>query len=205
MSKTNIGLVAYCKEQVGRPYWFGTFGQVADRWLLDYNKSRFPGTYANPDYERQLGQRVHDCSGLIKGYMWSDSPDGVPKYGSGGFPDMDADTMRNKCGARPISTLPEMPGVLVFMADHVGVYIGGGEVIEARGHAYGVVRTKLKERGWMYWGYLPGVEYKAAESEKTGKYDKVRAWAKENGITDDRNITFNTLVEILQMMEETEK
>lgn len=39
-----------------------------------------------------------------------------------------------------IATMPDVPGVLVFMSGHVGVYIGGGEVIEARGHEYGVIK-----------------------------------------------------------------
>lgn len=39
------------------------------------------------------------------------------------------------------------------------MYIGNGEVIEARGHAYGVVKTKLKDRAWTSWGELPDLEY----------------------------------------------
>ena len=33
-SKTNTGLVAYAKAQVGTPYWYGTFGQVETEALL---------------------------------------------------------------------------------------------------------------------------------------------------------------------------
>ena len=29
MSKTNTGLVAYAKAQLGKPYWWETFGQKA--------------------------------------------------------------------------------------------------------------------------------------------------------------------------------
>ena len=39
------------------------------------------------------------------------------------------------------------------------VYVGGGEVIEARGHDYGVVRTKLKARPWTHWGKCPWIVY----------------------------------------------
>lgn len=39
------------------------------------------------------------------------------------------------------------------------MYIGNGDVIEARGHAYGVVKTKLKDRAWTSWGKLPDLEY----------------------------------------------
>lgn len=61
-----------------------------------------------------------------------------------------------------IKTIPELPGVLVFMPGHVGVYIGNGEVIEARGHLYGVVKTKLKDRPWYDWGKLRWLEYQKA-------------------------------------------
>lgn len=200
MIKTNLGLVDYCNAQLGKPYWYGTFGQTAEQWLLDYNKSRFPSTYANPDYQKQLGQRVHDCSGLIKGYMWSDSPDSVPKYGSNGFADMDANTMREMCKARPIGTIEDVPGVLVFAPDHVGVYIGGGEVIEARGHAYGVVKTRLADRGWMWWGYLPNIEYQSITSKTSDKLANVKAWANDNGIA-DKPLTLSDLIKVLEMME----
>ena len=50
--------------------------------------------------------------------------------------------------------MPDVPGVLVFMPGHVGIYIGNGKVIEARGHAYGVVETNLVGRGWKEWGKL---------------------------------------------------
>ena len=57
--------------------------------------------------------------------------------------------------------MPDIPGVCVFMANmgHVGVYIGNGEVVEAMGHAYGVVKTKLAGRGWAYWGMPEWISY----------------------------------------------
>ncbi len=55
--------------------------------------------------------------------------------------------------------------MLVFFPGHVGVYVGNGEVIEARGHAYGVVKTKLKARPWKQWGKLKWIEYVEEEKE----------------------------------------
>ena len=58
-----------------------------------------------------------------------------------------------------IYTLPEIPGILVFMPGHVGIYIGGGRVIVARGFNYGVVETDIKDRPWESWGKCPWIKY----------------------------------------------
>lgn len=160
MGKTNIGLIEYALEQLGKPYWFGTFGQTASSTIYNYNKSRFPSYYTAKDFTSQYGLRVHDCAGLIKGYLWSDSPTSAPKYCSGGYPDISANQMKLNCTETgSIDTIPELPGVLVFLPSHVGIYLGNGLVVEARGHAYGVVITKLKDRNWTSWGKFKYIEY----------------------------------------------
>lgn len=68
--------------------------------------------------------------------------------------------MKANCSERgTLETMSDVPGVLVFMPGHVGIYIGNGKVIEARGHAYGVVETNLIGRGWKEWGKLDWIEY----------------------------------------------
>lgn len=180
-TKTASGLIAYCKAQIGRPYWMGTFGQTAAAWLYQSNKARLPKYYTAADFPRQYGQRVHDCIGLIKGYIWSDGPDSAPQYLSGTLKqDLDADGMYNRCSPHgQIHSMPETPGVLVFILSggkmvHVGVYIGGGQVIEARGHAYGVVQTALKGRGWTHWGVCPYITYDSANGAESEEEDMVR-------------------------------
>ena len=178
--KTASGLIAYCKAQLGRPYWMGTFGQIASAGIYQSNKKRLPKYYTAADFPRQYGQRVHDCIGLIKGYLWSDGPDGTPRYcGAVCTVDHSADSMFHACIQRGgIATMPEKPGVLVFIhsaktgrMEHVGVYIGGGKVIEARGHAYGVVQTALRGRGWTQWGVCPYITYDSAESAESEDED----------------------------------
>ena len=55
--------------------------------------------------------------------------------------------------------MPETPGLAVWRSGHIGVYVGDGEVIEAMGTAYGVVRTKLAERSWTAWLEIPYISY----------------------------------------------
>jgi peptidoglycan hydrolase-like protein with peptidoglycan-binding domain len=58
-----------------------------------------------------------------------------------------------------IGTLPDKPGIAVRFSGHVGVYVGGGEVVEWRGFKHGCVVTDVKKRGWTHWYELPWVEY----------------------------------------------
>lgn len=178
-TKTSTGLIAYCEAQLGRPYWMGTFGQIAAEWLYKANKARLPQYYTAADFPAQYGQRVHDCIGLVKGYLWSDGPDSAPKYLSGALKqDLDANGMYYACKQRGgISSMPDTPGALVFICSggkmvHIGVYIGDGQCIEARGHAYGVVQTALKGRGWTHWGLCPYITYGCAGGG-TGSEDKM--------------------------------
>lgn len=162
MSKTNVGLVAYAKAQLGLPYWYATFGNIATEELYKSKKNQYPKYYKRESYkqgwEHQYGKRVHDCVGLIKGYLWSETPTSKPKYNVA--QDVSANGMLTECKTKgKISTMPDIAGVLVFFDGHVGVYIGDGYVIEARGHDYGVVKTKLSARPWTDWGYCPWITY----------------------------------------------
>lgn len=160
MAKTAKGLVEYAKAQLGKPYWNGTFGQTASMELYVQKKEQYPKQY-QWDYDpAEGGQKVHDCVGLIKGYLWCDSPeDTTPTYTVA--QDLSEGQMYAKCTEKGnISEIPEIPGLLVFKPGHIGVYIGSGKVVEARGHAYGVVETNLYERGWTNWGKCAFISYK---------------------------------------------
>ena len=183
MSKTASGLVEYCKVQLGLPYWWGTYGQTASASLYKEKKAQYPSYYTASDFPSQYGKRVHDCVGLIKGYLWSATPTSPPVYN----PDEDVNVpmLYNRCTKRgSLSSMPDQPGVCVFMASmgHVGVYVGDGWVIEARGHAYGVVRTKLSERGWALWGMPKYIEYDTPETTEPKKIT-VTGWQVSKGMT----------------------
>lgn len=159
MTKTNKGLVNYAKAQLGLPYWYGCFGQYSTKALYYSKRKQYPSQYTWSCPESQLNKKVHDCVGLIKGYLWSETPTSKPKYNS--KQDVSANGMYEfGCDKKgKISSMPDVAGVLVFMDGHVGVYIGNGYVIEARGHKYGVVKTKLSERGWRRWGMCKWIDY----------------------------------------------
>ena len=161
MEKTAQGLIEYAKAQLGRPYWYGTFGQAASKALHQQKKNQYPKQY-EWEYDGE-NAKVHDCVGLIKGYLWSDSPqDADPVYNAA--QDKSANAMYTACKTKgERATMPDVPGILVFFPGHVGVYIGDGEVIEARSRRYGVYKTKLAERPWKTWGYCPYVTYETEQ------------------------------------------
>lgn len=80
-------------------------------------------------------------------------------YGTNGMPDVDADQMYNNATVKgDISTMPHIPGLAVWHKGHIGMYIGG-EVIEAMGTKYGVVRTQIDDRNWTAWLEVPYISY----------------------------------------------
>lgn len=163
MSKTGQGLVEYVLAQLGKPYWYGTFGQIANAGLLAEKRQQYPERYTAGDFTAQFGQKVHDCVGLIKGYLWCDTPDGEPIYKAS--QDVAVSGLFMTCPENgSIDTMPDIPGVCVFLRDmsHVGVYVGDGYVVEATGHARGVVKTKLAGRGWGLWGKPRWISYDGA-------------------------------------------
>lgn len=162
-NKTNMGLVEYCRRQVGNPYWWGCHGELSCQDLYDKKKRIFGDVYnrTDPPYNQQFGHKVHDCCGLIKGYMWSKNPDDPnPAYGSNGFKDTTSDGLLERATRKgPISTIPEVPGIVVHRKGHVGVYVGNGRVIEAMGHSDGVVETVLSRGSWSNWLYIDEITY----------------------------------------------
>lgn len=162
--KTNKGLVEYAQAQLGKPYWYGTYGQEASKNLYNQKKNQYPAYYKWA-YGGEKGVKVHDCVGLIKGYLWSETPDSKPKYN--GAQDKSANGMRAACKVSgTMATFPATVGTLVFFDGHVGVYEGNGYVLEARGHDFGVVRTQLNKRGWKWWGYCPDITYEDIPQDK---------------------------------------
>ena len=162
-SKTSAGLVQYAFAQLGRPYWYGTFGNTSSAILLGQKRRQYPDMYdvsivGGEAFEDQYDKRVHDCVGLIKGYRWSDTGDSSPTYVPA--EDVDVRGLYGQC-TRKTGTVVDSSGTgiptgaVLFYANmqHCGVYIGNGRIIEARGHRYGVVMTTLAGRtDFALWG-----------------------------------------------------
>ena len=156
-------------------YWYGTCWYRATEELRRRKAKQYPAHYGaerTPVYRQhiQQGRMVCDCVGLIKGFFWTDNGSHGQKYASGNCPDVSADGMLRLCAVTgPIGTLPEKRGLVLWRKGHIGVYAGGGWAIEARGFAYGVVRTRVTERGWKKWGQLPMLELSGETAESASE------------------------------------
>lgn len=121
--------------------------------------------------DRWIGQWVTDCSGLfywafkeLGGYMYHGSNTMWNKYC----------TSKGKLSNGKRTDGQELkPGTAVFVLkgtsnrSHVGLYIGGGKVIEASGTKVGVVITQITNTKWCEWGELKGVIFSSSTTTTT--------------------------------------
>ena len=164
-TKNNLDLAqwAIAAEKAGWGYVWGTYGPILTRSLFEMKLEQYPedvGGYEEYIADNYIGKRTVDCVGLIKGYSWYDPQTESFGYAVNGMPDLSANQIYEYATEKgSIDTIPDIPGLLVWMDGHVGIYIGNGEVIEAMGTHYGVVRTQLSRRGWQAWAKVPGIIY----------------------------------------------
>lgn len=172
-NKNNLDLVQWAIEAHNDKwgYVMGTFGLVLTESLLEAKIRQLPDDilpYEDFIRANYIGRRTADCIGLIKSYSWYDVDTGKINYGSNGMPDIGADGMYYNAPEKGhISTLPEIPGVLLHSDGHIGIYIGDGYAIEAMGTRYGVVKTRVANRNWTGWCKNPYIDYIEEEVPET--------------------------------------
>lgn len=173
-TKNNLDLAqwAIAAYEADWGYVMGTFGQVLTEELLEAKLVQLPddvGPYEDFIRANYLGLRTADCIGLIKGYSWYNVDTGEIRYASNGMPDVGADQIYANAAIKgDISTLPELPGLILHADGHVGIYIGDGYAIEAMGTRYGVVKTRVANRNWTGWCKNPYINYIEETEEVEG-------------------------------------
>ena len=125
--KNNLGLVQWAIQahEAGWGYIYGTYGNVLTENLLQDRAVVFGCEVTDyMDFIRQnwLGKRTADCVGLIKGYGWYDAESGEIKVGSNGMMDVGANAMFSNATVKgTIDTIPEVPGLAVWVDGHIGI------------------------------------------------------------------------------------
>lgn len=155
-----IGKFKYALENS----WGYIYGTAGIKWTEARQKST-TNDMAKKYGAQWVGHYVADCSGL---FTWAFKELGGSMYHG-------SDTMFRKyttsSGALKDGKRTDgqelLPGTAVFVykeADgkygHVGLYIGNGDVIEAANTQKGVIKSKVSDKKWEYWGVLKGMDFK---------------------------------------------
>lgn len=146
--KTGNELVAYAKNRLGTPYFYGAKiheGALTERKMSNMH-ALYPKVVTNAYMSKarsrgQVGKVNVDCSGLIAGYR---------QLNIGSY-----QLYQTAYTRMPISKIDDFaPGTVLWKSGHVGVYIGKVNgvpmCIEAKGINYGTVQTKVSSTKWVY-------------------------------------------------------
>lgn len=160
-------LRVFCLLAITVSFLAGAAGTAnADSWparnSIVYYASCQVGRGYSQDLDKRLGPDYFDCSGLV--YM---------AYRYAGV------TVNNSLldwVAMPIQQWELLPGDLLYQGYetragyqyptgyHVGLYVGNGEVIHAKGSNYGVVREPFNPASWTWYGRIPASNWPGGEN-----------------------------------------
>lgn len=158
-NKTASGLVSFVKTKLGTPYVYGAKGEKLT--LEKYNTlKKLYGSLVWASDKNKIGKTCTDCSGLISWYTGKV-----------------VNSTNYKNTATKVLSIGKLsqavPGCALWRQGHIGVYIGNGYCIEAKGSAYGVVKTKASQGGWTHILWLCDIDYgKTATALKAAYFPK---------------------------------
>ena len=144
-----------------------------------------------------IGHTVADCSGLFR---WAYKQlGGEISHGSNLIYDGHCKAKGRLSGGRRTDGQELLPGTAVFTGTdgdhgHIGLYIGGGEVIEAASTQQGVIKSKVTASKWTYWGELKAVDYAKEDEPVAEGYAKVTG--KNVAIRKDRSTASKCLTRV---------
>ena len=161
---TGKQLAEYCEKvfKARWVYWYGTYGKPCSQSLYEGKRKQYPSHYTDArtsGYMKDIreGKWCADCVGMIKSFFWTGGNfQTMPKYATNHCPDTSANGMIKLCPQTgPISTIPDIPGLVVWKSGHIGVYVGNGYTVEMKGFNYDCKRNRVKDGQWTKWGRLP--------------------------------------------------
>lgn len=158
-SEREQGLVRHSLAHIGDVYVWGGNGQteISAGWIRRMDTSESNAQRSIRFWEKQKAAGMtelaaFDCSGLISRYLQ----------------DLGLVASKRNCNhlwamCEPVTRAELRPGNLLFRENsegmyHVGVYIGGGKVVEAKGRDDGVVLRGIDASGMGYWEKFGALE-----------------------------------------------
>ena len=128
-----------------------------------------------------------DCVCMIKGILWGFNFDqnashGGAIYGSNGVYDDDADSIMDRCTKTSNNFSNIKYGEIVHMDGHVGVYIGGGQVVESTAWYSKTIISNIDREGnrtkdgrnggkWTSHGLLSYIDYNIDDDTENTELD----------------------------------
>lgn len=151
MNLTGKGLADYATSKLGTPYFYGSKMDKLTRDRMDKLHFMYPGVVTKQymsiaEQQGQIDKINVDCSGLIGAYRQR-------QIGS-------AQLYSTAKKRLPISQIKDFAiGTVLWKQGHVGVYVGNGECVEAKGIRYGTVKNPVKNTKWLYGLTFADMEY----------------------------------------------
>lgn len=206
--KTNLDFVKYLYTILDKNtvYMWGGYGKEVTNNLINQKKRQYPSHYpANKvKYLKSLVGKdyySYDCAGLIKSYWMSDFGTKTVSYIKKYDKDAYGITIGLASEKGPIDTLPETPGILLYMKGHCGVYVGNNKVIECTSNEKiskkkfgGVCISKLSDRKWITWTKCKWLDY--GDNNNPCNYYIVKKGDTLSGIAKMHNTTVQELVKL---------
>ena len=165
-TETPAQAVAIAKSFKGCDYWYACSGEPGTRELLEKKIAQYPRIWSEARrqkaYSQCDGKPKFDCIGLMR------KATGNEKNATA--LNMNAEALRKASNPQPIFTMPEVPGIMLFIASkqgrvgHVGIYCGNGIVAEAHGFKQVDVWSTNNQK-WEQWGYSPWINYSSVKKE----------------------------------------
>lgn len=167
-------------------YFWGAFGWPTTNSNIKRLLNQYPENYSYLA-KADGSQFSFDCSGLVKAILWgwngSDDTYGGAKYCANGVPDLNAETMAQRCLSVSSNFNNIVIGELLFTDGHVGIYVGNGMAVEATPSWNGGVQISavgnigsiagLPTRTWKSHGKFKHIEYSSNESTSTPPQQQV--------------------------------
>lgn len=144
-------LARYAISKLGTPYFYGSKMDVLTRERMNRLHALYPNIVTMSymqiaEQQGQIGKINVDCSGLIGAFRGK-------QIGS-------AQLYSTAFKRLPISQINDFAvGTVLWKQGHVGVYIGDGYCVEAKGLRYGTVKTPVKNTKWLYGLTFGDLEY----------------------------------------------
>jgi len=150
-----LAMVAYVRSRLGDVYAWGACNlyPITEAWIKNRDKTAANAQRSINDWKKKLGWgmtdlRAFDCSGLPSACLIAQGIIASKK---------DCDGLWAIC--RQINVAELLPGDLCFRVSasnyndetHVGVYVGAGRVVHAKGRDVGVVIEGIYQNGAKWW------------------------------------------------------